>query len=397
MGFASGPVSFCRYYLCGDHPENLTEEWVEMLAAHAFGKHADETSDGVETGWIVPTHLFDVDFSESGRIEVGRFVYLAMRMDRTAPPSAVVQSYRKMEEEGALRASGREFLTRVERRMAREAAADRAGKEARAGAFRRMAAYPVLIDLRDGVVYFGNLGSTAGDKLISLFRDTFDVTLMPAHVEELSHRLADRSGRTAAFDNVKPCHLVTPPLDASQNGQHSGNDRSFLGREFLSWLWYRCEAREGVFEIAGIGGLTLAVHEGMRMECPFECTGKVSITADAPGRSPEARAANAIGKMPSKMGFLMAAGAEEWAFTLECPEGKVSKLTLPKSDGEDPAGELEERFGGLRRAGELLDGLVAEFLRLRLDSGWETEVASMRKWATIPSRSKGRSVELVSA
>ncbi len=84
MGFATGVISFRRYHIVGSRPEELTPEWHAAIAAHAFGKHADVSTDGVEIGWIRPNHLFDIDFADASQIEVGRFVFVAMRLDRTA-------------------------------------------------------------------------------------------------------------------------------------------------------------------------------------------------------------------------------------------------------------------------------------------------------------------------
>ena len=383
MGFASGTVTFRRYSICGAHPDSLSEEWLSAIAARAFGRQREEQSDGVETGWIVPNHLFDVDFSSPERIEYDCFVYLAMRMDRTAPPASIVRSYQRMEEAAALEASGRDFLSRTERRLAKEAAVGRAEKEARAGMFRRSSAYPVLIDLRNGVVYFGNLGSAAGSRLLTLFSETFDTTLASNSAEEAAYRIADRKGWVRAFEDCQPSHFAPAPMSGADDGSavFPGEDRSFLGREFLAWVWFRTERREGLFELPNGEGVTVAIDRAMHLVCSYDLTGTDTIRCDVPGSSPEARAALQIGKVPTKMGLLIGSAAQEWALTLDGPGLGVSGLRLEKPEEDDPRAQLGERFGQICGFGMVLDGLFEVFLRERLQDEWRQASAAMSRWA----------------
>ena len=91
----------------------------------------------------------------------------------------MIKAYIRLEEAAALEAKGREFLLRGERKLAKEAAITRAAQEARAGAFRRMASYPVLIDLEQQTVYLGSLSQGVADKVLKLFSDTFEANLDP--------------------------------------------------------------------------------------------------------------------------------------------------------------------------------------------------------------------------
>ena len=93
MGFASGRVSFRRYRVCGPHPGTLDEQLVNALRRHAFTEGSAPAADGIETGWIAPTHVMDTQLTVS-KMSVGRFLHLAMRLDRTAAPPAVLRSIR---------------------------------------------------------------------------------------------------------------------------------------------------------------------------------------------------------------------------------------------------------------------------------------------------------------
>jgi recombination associated protein RdgC len=228
VGLAGGAISFQRFYVRGTLPSEVTDELVAGLSARSFGKLPAQ-SDGSHMGWIGPTHLFESELLPE-RIAVGPFVHLQLRVDVDRVPPAVLKSYVRMEEESILATTGREFLSRGERRQAKEAAQERAAQEAQAGAFRRIQAYPVVIDLAHGVVYLGNLSTGVADRLMAVFSDTFSASLDPATPEAVATRIMAGQQRARAVENLQPFHLVQPPMAYEEDGNgFSGLDLGFLG------------------------------------------------------------------------------------------------------------------------------------------------------------------------
>jgi len=399
MGFARGRITFRRFFSSGGSFEAPADELLAAIDAHAFGRHGAASSDGIEFGWIVPNHLFDVDFSDADRIAFDKFLFLAMRMDRTAAPSAIVQSYRRMEEGVALEAKGGVALNRVERKMARQAADDRAEKEARAGMFRRTAAYPVLIDLQSGAVYFGHLGASGTGKLLALFSDTFDRTLAPATADEAAFRIAEKRGWQKTFDDAGPTQFISPPSHYEVNSNGGERDHSFLGREFLLWLWWHCDAKEGVFELQRYGSVTVAVEKVLDLSCAFGFTGTAALRSELPSTSPEANAALKIGKLPTKMGLLVHSSHAIWPFVLDGANLAISGLTVPKPDEGDEHDTLVDRFCQIVDSGMLLDDLYAEFLAHRLGKTWKDRAGKIQGWLSHGQSSStlSRPMQLASA
>lgn len=386
MGFASGGVSFRRYHISGPHAKGI-DEVVDALKEHAFGKAETVSADGVETGWIAPTHLFDTQIDAS-KIAAGQFLHLAMRTDKLTPPPAVVRSYRQIEEQAALEASGREKLTKEERRQAKEAAEARAQKEARKGLFRRISAHPVLLDLNNHVVYFGSLGSAANDKLRLLFAASFGATLDPMDAGEVASRFADNAGKHRSYEDARPAHLVEAPAGGG-NGSASVDetDRTFLGREFLTWLWHRVATGDGTVSVSADGKRHLPAEVGLvfdkvlQLDCDFQVTGRDAIYSDGPTATPEARAALRVGKQPCRAGLLLAAGPDEYSLVLDASRWQVSSLNMPASEEMHPAARLEERCQHIVRLCAVLDGLYASFLNARFGGRFASQWGKIRKWA----------------
>jgi recombination associated protein RdgC len=375
MGLSSGSVSFCRYLINGAFASAVDDDLLEKVNEHAFGRHGIVTSDGIETGWIGPGHLFDSTITYE-KVAVGRYLVLTLRMDRNSVPAAVLKSYLRMEEEAALEAEGRETLTKQQRRQAKDAAMLRAEKEAKAGAFRRMASYPLFIDLKSHILYFTQLGSAANDKLYNLFRDTFDTSLTSLTAERNAHRLVGDNGRRT-LEDARPVHLI----EAGGNGHGSPGDMNFLGREFLSWVWFRSEENQGRFSLKSGVDAEVAMTRFLQLDCDFEATGSALIRRDGPASAPEARVGLTVGKQPVKAGLILASRGDEWSLSLDGASMTVSGMTVPPSDEADVVGRLEDRLDRIVEAGDVLDGVYQLFLEERTGGGWPNVLAEMRHWA----------------
>jgi recombination associated protein RdgC len=288
-------------------------------------------------------------------------------------------------------------LSTAERQQAYEAAQQRADREARAGAHRRMKACPVLIDLAEGTVYFASLGTGAGDKFVELFSQTFGVGLTAGTTPEIAHRLADADGLARALADVRPAYFVEA-LDRGDGGglaAYGQLDRSFLGREFLTWLWYHVDAGEGVFRERGRADLVVSLEKIMHLRCGFAQTGDSTIRTDAPAGAPESRAALEIGKQPTKAGLLVSTNGDGWALMLDALRFNVSGLTVPAPDADELPAVLEHRFTQVRRAAGALDQLFAQFLRCRLTSRWSKQRAAISRWAGATRAGKNANLRLI--
>lgn len=381
MGFTSGRMTFRRFRLPGFAHTSIDDVLLAKLNAAAFGRYGSAAADGVDIGWITPQHLFDTDFGAE-KIAAGRFAQLALRLERNTPPSAILRSYFAMEQAVAREASGRDFLNKKELRQAKEAATSRAESEARSGAFRRISSFPAVIDLERGMLYFGSASSGVGERLQRLFADTFETPMEPVTAHELAARRTEDLGLRRAYEDAKPAHFIDPPdeIDGDVYG-FNPEDRGFLGREFLTWVWHSVEHAEGVFDLLKHADVVATLIDQMQLKCDFNLTGSAALRCDAPARAVEARAALATGKQPVKLGMILAARAGEWSFALDGEKLDVIGLVLPPIELKDKTAILEARFESMADLGELIDELFGKFLQIRLSDKWSAEERAIRQWA----------------
>ena len=382
MGFASGSVSFRRYRITGGKTSAVDDKMLDALNADAFGRYGQGLDETVEVGWITPDHLFDVNFAAE-KIAVSRFAHFRMRLDRTSVPGSILRSYVQIEEQAALDAAGRDYLTKEERRQAKEAAKARADKEARSGAFRRIAAYPLVLDPENDMLYFGSTSNPANEALGRLFADTFDARLEPVNAHELAVRAAVIARRQRALEDLKPDHLVSSPEDINADiYSMDATDRGFLGREFLSWLLYHADTGEGSFELSKDNELAVYVDKVVQLKCDFNLTGSTVVRGDGPGQTPETRSALAVGKQPIKMGLMLGSNLGEWGLVLDGVTMDVSNVALPPAEEDEPQARLEERFENVIKLAGLIDGLFEKFVQGRLSAEWPRLLGRMKQWAS---------------
>lgn len=392
MGFTSGAISFRRYYMVGRIPKDVTEAFLSALQQHAFGR-LGVSDDYTQIGWIGAGHLFQSDI-QAAEIAFGRYVHIAMRLDRYAAPASLVRSYIRQEEETTLQATGRAYLSKGECRQAREVAKARAEQEARAGSFRRISAFPLLIDLEERSVLFGNLGAKANEKLVELFHDTFHARLEAAEPARVAQQLMVAAGRERALENLEQFHLVERPDDADENeNRYAERDQNFLGKEFLTWLWSRTSA-DAPLRLANGDDVSVALARTLRLKCDFGLTGVTTLLNENPAAAAEARAALALGKQPTKAGLVLGGAAGEFAFTLDALSFAISSLILVEETQEkDPRARLESRFERTFDAGRLLDALFGLFLEARTGRNLSRELRQMSDWAA----GRARRLDAVSA
>ncbi len=95
---------------------------------------------------------------------------------------------------------------------------------------------------------------------------------------------------------------------------------------------------------------------------------------------PEARRAVQSGKLPRKVGLIVARHDQQYELTLQAETMAVSGARLPPPEADDERARLEERVTQLRHLLETLDLMYDGFSQRRASDAWPKELARMQKW-----------------
>jgi hypothetical protein len=391
MGFASGSVSFRRFAVVGsskDLPEIADEKLLDKLAEHALKPGEFDGVEEVEYGWSGGRHIFDGRFTFDRNVFNDAVVF-ALRIDTNKVPGDVKKAYEIMEEDAVAANNPSGFISKSQKRGVKDLVRLKIEEELKSGRFRRSKLAPILWDVPGQMLYSTAPGATA-EKLLEIFERTFGLELHPITAGSRALRILEDKGKRRDYEDLRPTRFAYGPDGESVHPEYpwvakGPEPKDFLGNELLLWLWHEADARSGMITTEGAGDVTIFFDKALELDCAYGQTGKDSIRATGPSRTPEARDALRVGKVPRKAGLILDWSGSPCELSFSAESLAVGSARLPEIDQKDadtPRKVFEERITLLRDLTKVLDGLFAAFLKLRTSSAWEGQSNSIRRWIT---------------
>jgi hypothetical protein len=165
----------------------------------------------------------------------------------------------------------------------------------------------------------------------------------------------------------------------------SYNRYRFLGREFLTWLWFTLDQNpESVSAVdPAIDGIDIGNRMVLENRGPAGLE-TVTIKGDDPGME-EGLTALKKGALVSEMSLFFKSADQQWRLTLKAESLFITGLKVPDTgpveSEQDLDGALLEKMFLVERAVQLIEGLFAQFIGHRISADWNSGVvAGMRKW-----------------
>ena len=159
-----------------------------------------------------------------------------------------------------------------------------------------------------------------------------------------------------------------------------------LGQDFLTWLWYTSEIRQGEMQTSQGEVFSLVMEQRISVQGG---EGESRDTAQSSGPRSELREAMLglkSGKKVNRARIKIEIDSEAWQMQLKAEDFSVSGLKTPKvqtsdsGEEEDPDAAFLEKIYLMERAFELVEDLFGQFLRLRMSSQWSEEARKVREW-----------------
>lgn len=355
MGLKKGAFSFSRFGVSSPLPGNFADLFDEKIKAFAF-RDFFPVNEEKALGWTGLQDILDTEFAYATHT-LGDYRVFSLRIDRKTIPSALLRLRFLESERGMLAERETKKLYKEEKEALREAL--------RQDLLKQSSPIPSMFDvcwsLSKGMIYF----SSHAEKVLQDFQDFF----------------------RGAFEMDLALHV--PWLDAL--GQSEDNAEEFLsrqpGREFLTWLWFKSEERNGRIALEGEEEIGLAFVRRLILESgegdyseSVVCQGQHALLL-------EGKEALRQGKKIREARLSLEIDSMEWEFTFKGDLFQFQSMKLPAPSEEfdeksalEEEGRLLERIFLLEKAIETMDKLFVFFMGLRLSEGWPAEVARMETW-----------------
>lgn len=203
MGFLSASTSLTRYRVEGKLDNPVMENIYTGLRRNAISDIDDNAAEKA-IGWTSFSDPFVPTF-EGSSFTIGTYFLFSLRIDKKTIPSKVIQKYYAMELYKKLKASGREFLSRDEKKMLKEHVINVLTL--------RIPATPNIYDLlwnheAESLWFFTNLKNPC-EELETLFLTSFHlklIRLFPYTMTEFHGELSGNEYET--FTKLSPSKLM---------------------------------------------------------------------------------------------------------------------------------------------------------------------------------------------
>lgn len=162
--------------------------------------------------------------------------------------------------------------------------------------------------------------------------------------------------------------------------------KGFLGREFLTWLWFFAESDGGQFQLSGPGKkkseAQLWIDDRIALSAKVGSSHEHVIKGGTPGSCEEAALALRHGKSVREMRIaLEIADVGMFSMTLNGDDLSPRSVLLPEPQEGVDENPIEQRVRHTTILSNALDQLLVKFMGERASKVWETEkLEAIRTW-----------------
>lgn len=352
MGLLKGGFTFSRFSVDGQLPQAFLNFVNNRIRANSF-KNSFKSTEEKTMGWVSLTDILDTDF-KNANYSLGAYLIFSLRIDRKLIPPKLLKIKLMEEERRFLAESGKNKIFRQQSTALKD--------KVKLDLLAKLDAIPFFYDVcwavEQNTLYFSTLSDKVIDDFADLFKKTFALNLK----------------RFSPQEN----HLIRKDADPAES-------TSLIGREFLTWLWFKSEERNGRIVLPN------------KEECEIHFLKRVSLEAGEGEYSQgvvchgihaelkEGKEAIRQGKKVKEAGIKLLHNNNEWDFMFKADSFDFQSLKMPQTDWqdtpEDPSGSLLERIYLIENAVKTIDTIYESFLHIRQSPQWkEKELKLLHKW-----------------
>jgi len=168
------------------------------------------------------------------------------------------------------------------------------------------------------------------------------------------------------------------------------SEKSFLGREFLTWLWFKSDRSGGRIEIPGKKVVEVLFLDRMTLDLSDAETPQTVALKGEYSELREGLAALREGKKIEEARISVKAADNDFTMILKGTWYSFGSLRTPailpvsEADEEEPIeGTFLEKVSLIEESMEILDSLFEYFMKLRVSDQWEMEeLPALRHWVS---------------
>lgn len=359
MSFEKGTFALSIFRL----PEKMPENTLELFAGKA-AKKIDELKTDEDIGWVSGRHLIELRIDEETAICGGSY-YVHLRIAQRKIPTALLNAECRMLELNYIQENDVDFVpSKIKREIKENVELKRVE-----GMPPQITGIPLVIDRSTNLLYLGTGSAKLIDTFLSFFYDTFQMEPVQIDIEDIMVR-----------------HFSETPDSLPRiSFSDSNNEEDFIpGRDFLTWLWYFSEEKDGKIQLDNYGSLILRVEGPLNFVLLDEAggAGETVLKKGMPQRSAEAKASLAVGKKLKKAKITIFQEENVWSGTFDADKFCFSGLSMPEGEEMELHSKFEERVNFLNIFRLAIEEYFKTFVESVKGMDWPEEVEKIQKWSS---------------
>jgi recombination associated protein RdgC len=319
-------------------------------------------------------NVLDTQF-EYANYSVGDYLAFAFRLDRKSVPPSLLKIRFLEAEKKTLATKSKKFLSKGEKEEIKE----RIHLDLLNKTFPVPSFFDVCWSLSQNWVVFGSFSPKVTEEFEKLFKKCFNLTLSPLVPWDPQHLDRSLTEKMAALKDGVFLNPQTP--DPGKAGP------PLLGREFLTWLWFKSEERGGAVQVSGAADVEISFARRLALESGGGEYSESIVCQGLHAGLKEGKAALQEGKKVKEARVQLGIGPEKFEFTLKGDSFHFQSLRFPagleeaEEEENDKGGRVLERIYLMEKAVKTTDQLFNTFLKRRLSPQWSPEeIPRIRKW-----------------
>jgi hypothetical protein len=356
MGLLKGNFSFSRFNVEGQLPQAFLNFVNSRIRANSF-RDTPKSTEEKRLGWVSIMDVLDTDF-QNANYALGNYLIFSLRIDRKLIPPKLLK-IKIMEEE-------RRYIAQTGKNTIGKQTASSIKDKVKSELLSRLDPVPSFYDvcwaINQNVVYFSSLSEKVADDFVDLFKKTFSLSLkrlLPQENPQILKRIAEGAAKL--------------------------EETALVNREFMTWLWFKSEERNGKISLSKDEEVELIFMKRIALEAGEGEYSQGVVCHGIHAELKEGKEAIRQGKKVKEAGIKLIHNQNEWEFNFKADSFNFQSLRLPIIEGreeeEDTAGGLLERIYLIEKVVLTIDALYGFFLALRFSPEWkEKEVNLLANW-----------------
>lgn len=167
------------------------------------------------------------------------------------------------------------------------------------------------------------------------------------------------------------------PLDSLRYLQ---TNQAFLGREFLTWLWYHTETGRHEVDLGELGLYKLYVDDRLVLTSNSGSAHEHALKGGTPAYAAEALVALQSGKLVHEAKFILQDKERQWMWTMRADDLSLRGVRLPTVQAPDASTHMQARLANTQLLADVVETLFKMYLGLRMSDRFTAELEKIRDW-----------------